>query len=163
MSILRNPKLLLGTRIGQLIFGVAYLVLVSYCGTHRGYWNSGVTGAIALGVIATLFTFVIAAHGIWIYSRNNPFAGHGKVYTYGRLVVEFIMVLMWIGSATLMLRPKGQDPFDPFDNPPLVQWDVCTAFTFVEIVSFFISIGLVFIEDHTGKRSGVTSTGSQYV
>ena len=50
----------------------------------------------------------MTAHGIWVYSRHNPFAGHGKVYTWVRLGLELLMVLMWIGSATLMLRPKGE-------------------------------------------------------
>ena len=49
MDMLRNPKLLFIGRIGQLVFGIAYLILVSWCGTHRGYWNSGVTPAIAIG------------------------------------------------------------------------------------------------------------------
>ena len=49
MDTLRNPKILFATRIGQLVFAVAYLILVSWCGTHRGYWNTNVTGAIALG------------------------------------------------------------------------------------------------------------------
>ncbi|MCJ1438919.1 hypothetical protein MMC27_008309 [Xylographa pallens] len=163
MDTLRNPKTLFTARIGQLVFAVAYLILVSWCGTHRGYWNSNVTGAIALGVIATLFTFVVTAHGIWIYSRHNPFAGHGKVYTWARLGLELLMVLMWIGTATLMLRPKGEDFSNILSLPPNVQWDVCIAFTFVEIVSFMVSTALVFVEDHTGKSVGGRTTSTQYV
>ncbi|MCJ1401801.1 hypothetical protein MMC11_005018 [Xylographa trunciseda] len=164
MDTLRNPKILFATRIGQLVFAVAYLILVSWCGTHRGYWNSNVTGAIAIGVIATLFTFVVTAHGIWVYSRRNPFAGHGKIYTWARLGLELFMVLIWIGSASLMLRPKGEDFNDVLDLPPLVQWDICIAFTFVEIVSFMVSTILVFVEDHTGKSAGRgATTSAQYV
>ncbi|MCJ1285443.1 hypothetical protein MMC26_004783 [Xylographa opegraphella] len=163
MDTLRNPKILFAIRIGQLVFSIAYLILVSWCGTHRGFWNSNVTGPIALGVISTLFTFVITAHGIWIYSRHNPFAGHGKVYTWARLGLELLMILMWIGTATLMLRPKGVDHSELLNIPPNVQWDICIAFTFVEIVTFMVSTVLVFVEDHTGKSSGGRTTSSQYV
>jgi len=164
MDTLRNPKILFATRIGQLVFAVAYLILVSWCGTHRGYWNSNVTGAIAIGVIATLFTFIVTAHGIWIYTRHNPFAGHGKVYTWTRLGLELFMILIWIGSASLMLRNKGEDYSQVLNLPPFVQWDICIAFTFVEIVSFMVSTILVFVEDHTGKStSGGPMTSAQYV
>ena len=63
--------------------------------------------------------------------------------------------------------------------PPTVQWDICIAFTFVEMcvsskhdywslliypsVSFMVSTILVFVEDHTGKSGGGPMTSAQYV
>ncbi|MCJ1409516.1 hypothetical protein MMC19_003597 [Ptychographa xylographoides] len=163
MDMLRKPKVLFFARIAQLIFAIAFLILVSWCGTHRGYWIYNVTAAIAIGVIATLLTFVITGHGIWIYSRKNPFAGHGKVYTYSRLALEILMILIWIGTASLSLRNKGEDFSQVLNLPPFVQWDICIAFTFVEIISFILTTVLVFVEDHTSGMKIRNTTSASYV
>lgn len=59
-------------------------------------------------VIATLFTLIVAGHGVWIHFRTSPLAGHGKVYAIGRIALEALMILLWIGTAALMLRDKGE-------------------------------------------------------
>ena len=57
-------------------------------------------------VITTLFTFVVTGHGIYTHHRNNPFTGHGKAYVFARLGLEVLIILMWIGTAALMIRPR---------------------------------------------------------
>ncbi|MCJ1246829.1 hypothetical protein MMC30_004038 [Trapelia coarctata] len=160
MDVLRNPKILFFSRVGQLVVAIAYLILVAWCGTHRGYWNTNVTSAIALGVIATIFTLVVTAHGIWSHIRTNPFASHGKVYTIARIVLELLIILLWIGTASLMLRDKGEDYSLWLDLPPFAQWDVCIAFSFIEIVLFIVTAVLVFVQDLTGRSSGGTTNAS---
>lgn len=103
-------------------------------------------------VITSIFTFAVTIYTIIIYHRNNPFAGHGKAFTFARLGVEALVFLLWIASATLMLRPKsGCHPRNPPGNPdacfngnhdshpkkwadqPLITWDIAIGFSFVEM------------------------------
>jgi hypothetical protein len=48
-------------------------------------------------------------------------------------VLEFLVFLMWIGSATLLLRPRQLDPANWWKIAPEIPWDVAIAFSFVEM------------------------------
>lgn len=48
MAFISNPKSLYIIRLIQLAFAIGVLVLVSYAGTHHGWW-SNIQGGIALG------------------------------------------------------------------------------------------------------------------
>lgn len=65
MSFLGNPKLLYFIRIGQLLLGVLFLVLICYDGTHRAWWSS-INGPLAVGVISSVFTFAITVHSMYV-------------------------------------------------------------------------------------------------
>jgi hypothetical protein len=59
---------------------------------------------------------------------------HGRVWQISRIILEVIIVLMWVGTATLMLRPQDIDYTKPLiPTPPYVEWDLGIAFTFVEM------------------------------
>lgn len=174
MSILSNPRTLYFTRIVQLLFGIGFLVLVSDAGVHRGWWDN-INGALAVGVIATIFTFALTIHALVTHHlKSNPFSGGSRTRTILRLVAEAIVFLLWVATATLMLRPKGgcieikdkgldvcqgkgKDNFHPYSDQPLARWDIGVAFDFVEIVSFVISGLLVFKEDRATKVTGGAS------
>ena len=47
-SFLENPKILYFTRIAQILFSLAFLVVICYAGTHRGWWDN-VNAPLALG------------------------------------------------------------------------------------------------------------------
>ena len=65
MSFLSNPKLLYFIRIGQLLLGLVFLVLICYDGTHRAWWSS-INGPLAVGVISSIFTFAITVHSMYV-------------------------------------------------------------------------------------------------
>ena len=48
MGLLSNPKLPYFVRIAQLLLSIGFLILISYAGTHRGWWK-GINGALAVG------------------------------------------------------------------------------------------------------------------
>lgn len=48
MGFLESPKLLYFVRLLQIFFSTAFLVLVCFAGTHRGWWNN-LDGPLALG------------------------------------------------------------------------------------------------------------------
>lgn len=134
MSFLGNPKVLYGTRIAQLLLGIAFLVLVCYSGTHRAWWTS-VNGPLAVGVIASIFTFAVTIYSMYVsarpdcpcrslraflrhggvdrlaprfsHHRSNPFSGGTATITIARLAVEVVVFLLWVATAALMLRPRG--------------------------------------------------------
>ena len=64
MSFLGNPKLLYFTRLAQLILAILFLVLICYSGANRGWW-SNIDGPLALGVIASIFTFAVTIHTMY--------------------------------------------------------------------------------------------------
>ena len=39
--------------------------------------------------------------------RSNPFPVHGKVYIWGRLLVEIVMILFWAGALAVLLQHKS--------------------------------------------------------
>jgi len=177
MSILSNPRTLYFTRILQLLFGIGFLVLVSDAGVHRGWWDN-INGALAVGgtflgsttctevpqsykdiytklavaVIATILTFALTIHALVTHHlKSNPFSGGSLTRTTLRLVAEAIVFLLWIATATLMLRPKGgcaergigeglddcvdkgNKNFHHYSDQPLARWDIGIAFDFVEM------------------------------
>ena len=115
---------------------------------------------------------MITVHGVWSHVRTDFIKLHGRAYVVGRMLVDFILLLMWIGTATLMLRPRQVDysvPIPPF--PPDVPWAIGIAFTFVEMcamrhplvgliadsfssVFFILTIFLVFKEHRAGGKGG---------
>lgn len=68
-----------------------------------------------------------------------------------RFGVEILVFLLWIGSATLMLRhkggcevrppdhidlcfgPEGGEPHGKFTDHPVISWDIAIAFSFIEM------------------------------
>ncbi|MCJ1446613.1 MAG: hypothetical protein MMC23_007118 [Stictis urceolatum] len=160
MGILADPKSLFITRMVQLGFAIGVLVLLAYSNEHKAYWT-GLEGPVALGVVTFFFTLVLSLHALWMYIKKS-YSIHGKMMLIGRQVLEFIVFLMWIGTATLMLRPRGQDFNKPLiPTPPNAAWDIGIAFTFVEIVSFILTNILVFMELKNGGSGG--STSASYV
>lgn len=104
-------------------------------------------------VITSILTFAVTIHTIVSHHRGNPFAEKGRVFKFVRLGVEVLTILLWIASATLMLRHKrGCDPRGATDgrdicfngtgdkshgfawtNQPLITWDIAIAFSFIEM------------------------------
>ncbi|KAL2040575.1 hypothetical protein N7G274_006554 [Stereocaulon virgatum] len=176
MSIFSNPKTLYGARIWQFGFALGVLVLISYAGVHRGWWTN-INGPIAVAIISVILTFATTLHTIISNHLNkNPFSGGSTIRTVLRIAVEVVMLLLWIATATLMLRKKNceyrKTNLDGVDmcyasstdntgkrwtDQPTISWDMCIAFTFVEIVSFFVTAFLVFKEDRESKVSGGAS------
>lgn len=160
MSILSNPRTLYFTRIAQFIFGAGFLILICYSGVHRGWWTS-INGPLAVGVIASIFTFALTLHNlITQHMKSNPFPGGSATRTIIRLAAEALVFLLWIATAVLMLRPKGGCPevgkvrgypvHIPNDNgfnmcrtgddsgklwtdQPRTEWNIAVAFDFVEM------------------------------
>ncbi|KAK3171614.1 hypothetical protein OEA41_003698 [Lepraria neglecta] len=155
MSILSNPKSLYGARIWQFGFAIGVLVLVSYAGVHRGWWPN-INGALAVGVISAILTFAITLHAIISHHLNrNPFSGGSTMRTILRIAIEIIILLLWVATATLMLRPKNcfyrhvngdgvdtcfanthdaeNDGGHPWTDQPTISWAVGIAFSFVEM------------------------------
>ncbi|KAL8639663.1 MAG: hypothetical protein Q9226_008846 [Calogaya cf. arnoldii] len=180
MSILSNPKLLYFIRIGQLLLGIAFLILICYDGTHRAWWNN-INGPLAVGVISSIFTFAITAHSIFTYHRSNPFSGGSATYTITRLAAEILVFLLWVASAALMLRPregceikgpvpdgeyKGQQVCGRmgdtkyarlFNDQPIVTWYIAIAVSLIEAVSFIATVVMVWLDDRKSKVGGGTS------
>ncbi|KAL8711466.1 MAG: hypothetical protein Q9220_004124 [cf. Caloplaca sp. 1 TL-2023] len=107
MAIFGNPKVLYASRVVQLLFGILFLVLICYDGTHRAWWNS-INGPLAVGVISSIFTFAITVLSIYSHHRSNPFSGGSTIYSIARLANEVVVLLLWVASAALMLRPRGE-------------------------------------------------------
>ncbi|KAI4237581.1 MAG: hypothetical protein L6R40_005872 [Gallowayella cf. fulva] len=186
MSFLSSPKLLYFIRLAQLLFGILFLVLICYDGTHRSWWNS-INGPLAVGVISSIFTFAIAAHSIFTHHRSNPFSGGSTTYTIARLAAEVLVFLLWVASAALMLRPRGgcewKDavPDRPgntavgqqacwktqgdregkfialYDWQPIKTWTVAIVASLIEAVTFIATVIMVFLDDRKSKVSGGTS------
>ncbi|KAI4118372.1 MAG: hypothetical protein LQ338_007413 [Usnochroma carphineum] len=106
MSFLSNPKVLYSTRLAQLVLGILFLVLICYDGTHRSWWTS-INGALAVGVIASIFTLATTVYSIFAHHRSNPFSGGTTTITLARIAAEVLVFLLWVASAALMLRPRG--------------------------------------------------------
>ncbi|KAL9587203.1 MAG: hypothetical protein Q9203_003590 [Teloschistes exilis] len=159
MSFLSSPKILYVGRIVQLVLGVLFLVLICYDGTHRSWWT-GINGALAVGVIASIFTFAVSVHTIFTHHRSNPFSGGSAIYTIARLLAETVVFLLWVAAAGVMIRdvkhPSGCEIFGPsredmkgptycwrdpvkseknprrYDSRPLKTWDTAIAAALVE-------------------------------
>ncbi|KAI4280681.1 MAG: hypothetical protein L6R38_004257 [Xanthoria sp. 2 TBL-2021] len=180
MSFLGNPKLLYFIRIGQLLLGVLFLVLICYDGTHRAWWSS-INGPLAVGVISSILTFAITVHSIFTHHRSNPFSGGSTTYTIARLAAEILVFLLWVASAALMLRKRegcdykkpadqgaykgkqicyreGDDKYARlYDDQPIVTWTVAIAVSLVEAVTFIATVVMVWLDDRKSKVSGGTS------
>ena len=95
-------------------------------------------------VITSVITFGVTGYGIFLHHRGNPFAGGSKLATLTRVFAEIITALLWVATATLMLRHKGgceqriiggefcQNGIK-WVNRPLVTWTVAIAFSFIEM------------------------------
>ncbi|KAL8921345.1 MAG: hypothetical protein Q9172_004073 [Xanthocarpia lactea] len=186
MSFFSNPKLLYFIRIGQLLFSVAFLVLICYAGTHRSWWNS-INGALAVGVISSIVTFAITIHSIFTHHRSNPFSGGSTKYTIARLAAEVLVFLLWVASAALMLRPRGGCQWKDavptgrgnifegqqacwkyqegregefihlYDDQPIVTWTVAIVLSLIEAVTFIVTVAMVWLDDRKSKVGGGTS------
>lgn len=95
-------------------------------------------------VITSVTTFGVTGYGIFLHHRGNPFAGGSKLATLARVIAEIITALLWVATATLMLRHKGGCDVKTVDgiycpdgkkwvDRPLVTWTVAIAFSFVEM------------------------------
>ncbi|KAK4696455.1 hypothetical protein P7C71_g1458, partial [Lecanoromycetidae sp. Uapishka_2] len=170
MSILTNPKSLYFSRLAQLLIAIGFLIVICDAGVHRGWWNN-INGALAVGVISSIFTTILTIYHLISHHRStNPFTGGSRTRTLLRLSLETILFLLWVASVVLMLRGKGGCPVTESGDGitvcpdgrqkkdvPNVQWFVGVAFGFVEIVSFIVTGLLVFKEDRETKVTGGTS------
>lgn len=95
-------------------------------------------------VITSVMTFGVTGYGIFLHHRGNPFAGGSKLATLARVFAEIITHLLWVATATLMLRHKGGCEHRSVDrvycrhnirwvDRPLVTWTVAIAFSFIEM------------------------------
>ena len=110
MSNLSNPRTLYFTRIAQFLIAAGFLILICYSGVHRGWWTS-INGPLAVGVIASIFTFALTLHNLITHHlKKNPFSGGSATRTIIRLSAEALVFLLWIATAVLMLRPKKGCP-----------------------------------------------------
>ncbi|MCJ1323543.1 hypothetical protein MMC10_000204 [Thelotrema lepadinum] len=169
MSFLSSPRLLFAGRGVQLGFGLGALIVIAWCNTHPGPWIN-ITGPVALGVIASLLTILVTVHGVFAHIRSDPFAKHhGRVYTLIRVLIDIILFLFWIGTATLLIRPQqwSDESLNPSYGgslPPTVPWTIGEVFSFVEIVAFAITAFLVFWQNRgSSKSGGGTGTSAAYV
>ena len=98
-------------------------------------------------VITSVITFGVTGYGIFLHHRGNPFAGGSKLATLARVFAEIITALLWVATATLMLRHKaGCEHRDgilcrqgkQWVDRPIVTWTVAIAFSFIQmfVVSF---------------------------
>ena len=172
MSVLSSPKSLYIIRLVQFFLAVGVLVLICYGGVHRGWWKwwDGINGALAVGgtsnpsrspvcvhdsrkctVITVILSFVVTLHGIITHHlKTNPFAGVSTARMVMRLVFEVVLFLLWIASATLLLRyPKNCDTqadgkcfkpvtgittdFKDLGDQPVAPWDAAIALSFAEM------------------------------
>lgn len=166
MGFLSNPKFAYFVRIAQLVFGIGFLILICYAGTHRGWWKN-INGALAVGgtfqphllaptpidlfsVITFILTLAVTVHTIWTYHRSSPFTGHGKTFTFVRLGVEALVFLLWIATAALMLRGKGGCRYSRTDNGLDWCWDKegDTGIRTTErpLVSWNVAVAFTFVE-----------------
>lgn len=84
-------------------------------------------------MIASLFSFAVTGHGIYIHYRRNPFSSHGKVYRVARICLEAFIVLLWIGAVGTNFGPKGYDYNNVFDLPPTITWAICAVLGIIEM------------------------------
>ena len=87
-------------------------------------------------MVSTLLTLVITGHGVWSHFRTDFIKLHGRVYVVARMIVDFLLLLCWVGTATLMLRPRDIDPsvpIIPVPQNPDIPWNIGIAFSFVEM------------------------------
>lgn len=101
-------------------------------------------------VITSVITFGVTGYGIFLHQRGNPFAGGSKLATLTRVLAEIITGLLWVATATLMLRHKSgcenKAPFSEycwrnirFVDRPLVTWTVAIAFSFIEMSGILLA------------------------
>lgn len=100
-------------------------------------------------VITSVITFGVTGYRIFLHHRGNPFAGGSKLATLARFFADIITALLWVATATLMLRHKSgcDDRIDStFCRPnkrwvdrPLVTWTVAIAFSFLEMFVVLLS------------------------
>lgn len=95
-------------------------------------------------VITSVITFGVTGYGIFLHHRKNPFAGGSKLATLTRVFAEIITALLWVATATLMLRHKGGCEHRSLNGEfcrnnikwvdrPLVTWTVAIAFSFIQM------------------------------
>ncbi|KAL8909005.1 MAG: hypothetical protein Q9207_000456 [Kuettlingeria erythrocarpa] len=182
MSLLSSPKVLYFTRIAQLLLGIIFLVLICYDGTHRAWWTS-INGPLAVGVIASIFTFAVTVYSIFTHHRSNPFSGGTATITIARIAAEVLVFLVWVASAALMLRPRegcgqkrapdqgsdkgiqycrplgstDENAWKRYNDQPIVTWNVAIAVSLIEAVSFIATVVMVWMDDRKSKVSGGTS------
>lgn len=94
-------------------------------------------------VITSVITFGVTGYGIFLHHRGNPFAGGSKLATLARIFVDIITALLWVATATLMLRHKGGcehrintvycRPNKKWVDRPLASWTVAIVFSFIQM------------------------------
>ncbi|KAI9775950.1 MAG: hypothetical protein M1835_005650 [Candelina submexicana] len=131
MGFLSNPRLLLYIRYAQILISLIFFVLLCYSSTHRGYWDN-ISGAVGLGVFASIFTFTTAGYSIYTIHRALTLST-STLITLIRLIQEAILVLAWAGTAALMIKPKGKNYKKLLDDPPWPTWTVDIVLAFVEL------------------------------
>jgi hypothetical protein len=128
------------------------MFFTTHCKSHDPT-TLGDSTLISTTVISVILTFAITLHTIILNHLNkNPFSGGSTMRTILRIAIEVVMLLLWVATATLMLRKKNCElrstTLDGVDtcyasakdttgkrwtDQPTISWDVCIAFTFVEM------------------------------
>lgn len=70
MVALSSPKTIYFSRIGQLAFAIGFLIILSYCGVHRAWWNN-INGAIAVGGPFPLPLLIVLSSKIHFHHYNH--------------------------------------------------------------------------------------------
>lgn len=99
-------------------------------------------------VITSVITFGVTGYAIFLHHRGNPFAGGSKLANLARFFADIITALLWVATATLMLRHKSgcegkigtkcRNKIEWVDRP-LVTWTVAIAFSFVQMFVVLLS------------------------
>lgn len=136
-SIEAGGRTLMGLWLSEVCNIASYLPTKSYK-TYAGK------------VITSVITFGVTGYGIFLHHRGNPFAGGSKLATLARIFAEIITALLWVATATLMLRHKAGcehreleycRPNKKWVDRPLVTWTVAIAFSFIQM---FVVLSLNF-------------------
>lgn len=101
-------------------------------------------------VITSVITFGVTGYALFLHHRGNPFAGGSKLANLARFFADIITALLWVATATLMLRHKsGCEGGGPnklclphsirWEDRPLVTWTVAIAFSFVQMFVVLLS------------------------
>ena len=112
-------------------------------------------------VIAVILTLILSIFGIVTHHRSTTPLSGSTIKTVLRVGIEFVVLLVYIASAGLMLRPRtgctpsvdppkdnwcgvpngdppvnGVQPLNfvaPYDAQPLSEWNAAIAFSFLEM------------------------------
>ena len=128
-----NPKFLLPIRYIQLLFSILVLILLCYAGSNRGWWTN-ITAGLVLGIASSALALLATGYGIYTLHKSSTNLFDGESMGKAVLVVtpDVLLLLMWAGTAALMIKPKGKNWRKPYDYPPYFSWVAGIVLSIVE-------------------------------